>query len=586
MKSNVKKTLKYYFIEAKKHKLSLFLVLSSAFLGAVVDVIVPWFYKIMFDALVLGPESKAVVATVIGSLVLLAVFISLRWALWRINTFSLIHLEAKVMADLAVKCFAYLHRHSFAYFNNSFVGSFVKKVNWFTRAFEGIFDQLVFNLIPLAVNLVLIIIILSQKNIYLSLGLLLWSIVFLSISWIFAKFKLKYDIVRNEAESSTTAVLADTITNNSNVKLFNGYGRELKNFASKQEDLAGKRKFTWDLNAYFEAVQSFLSVVLEIGIIYAAIVLWQRKILTIGEFVLIQSYVFNIMDKVWGFNRVLKVIYENLSDAEEMTEILELPHEITDVPDAGILKVTAGKIDFRGVDFSYHEERNILSGFDLNIPACQRLAIIGPSGAGKSTVVKLLFRMHEVSGGKVMIDGQDISQVTQESLWHNISLVPQDPLLFHRTIKENIRYGRPEATDKEVISAAKAANCHEFISKLEHGYDTYVGERGIKLSGGERQRVAIARAVLKNAPILVLDEATSSLDSQSEGLIQDALDKLMQNRTVIVIAHRLSTIRKMDRIVVVDNGRVVEDGNHEQLLKDKQGIYHKLWRLQAGGFIE
>ncbi|OQA35391.1 MAG: putative multidrug export ATP-binding/permease protein [Parcubacteria group bacterium ADurb.Bin326] len=194
--------------------------------------------------------------------------------------------------------------------------------------------------------------------------------------------------------------------------------------------------------------------------------------------------------------------------------------------------------------------------------------------------------MHNISSGKVLIDGQDISKVAQESLWHNVSLVPQDPILFHRTLKENIAYGKPSATDDEILAASKAAHCHEFISSQEKGYDTYVGERGIKLSGGERQRVAIARAILKNAPILVLDEATSSLDSESEALIQDALANLMKNKTVIVIAHRLSTIRKMDRIIVVDKGGIIEDGNHESLSNQKDGIYARLWKMQAGGFIK
>lgn len=211
--------------------------------------------------------------------------------------------------------------------------------------------------------------------------------------------------------------------------------------------------------------------------------------------------------------------------------------------------------------------------------------MIGPSGAGKTTVIKLLLRNHDIASGKILVDGQEISRVTQESLWKNISLVPQDPILFHRTLLENIRYGKPEATEEEVVKAAKAAHCHEFISSFPEEYDTYVGERGVKLSGGERQRVAIARAILRNSPILVLDEATSSLDSESESLIQDALVNLMKDKTVIVVAHRLSTIAKMNRIICIDNGQIVESGTHEELLALKNGQYRKLWELQACGFI-
>jgi ATP-binding cassette subfamily B protein len=266
--------------------------------------------------------------------------------------------------------------------------------------------------------------------------------------------------------------------------------------------------------------------------------------------------------------------------------MLETPHDINDIPNAKNLIIKEGKIEFKKVDFNYNETRSILKDFNLTIEPHQRAAIIGASGSGKTTIVKLIFRMHDLTAGKLLIDGQDISKVTQESLWQNISLVPQDPILFHRTLLDNIRYGKPDASDDEVIEAAKAAHCHEFISEQTEGYNTFVGERGIKLSGGERQRIAIARAILRNAPILVLDEATSSLDSESEHLIQDALAKLMENKTVIVIAHRLSTIRQMDRIVVIEKGKIVEDGDHNKLLEFKEGIYHKLWQFQAGGFIK
>jgi ATP-binding cassette subfamily B protein len=339
------------------------------------------------------------------------------------------------------------------------------------------------------------------------------------------------------------------------------------------------------LGAALDALQGFLTVLLEIAVMYWAIRMWQNNQVTIGDLVLIQSYIFLIMERVWSFNKVLRAIYENLSDAEEMTIILNTPREIVDAPDAQELKVKAGKIEFQKVIFNYNQTRVILKNFNLTIASRERLAIIGPSGSGKTTIAKALLRMNDLTGGKILVDGQDIAKVTQESLWANISLVPQDPILFHRTLLENIRYGRPDATDEQVIEAAKAAHCHEFIQSLEQGYETYVGERGIKLSGGERQRVAIARAILRDAPIMVLDEATSSLDSESEGLIQQAIDKLMENKTVIVIAHRLSTIRKMDRIIVVDDGRIVEAGDHESLAQAEGGIYKKLWELQAGGFV-
>jgi ATP-binding cassette subfamily B protein len=292
-----------------------------------------------------------------------------------------------------------------------------------------------------------------------------------------------------------------------------------------------------------------------------------------------------VFHKLWNVGRNMRRVYQAIADGNEMTEMLLTPHEVQDVENAGLLKVNSGKIEFNHTSFSYKDQESIFNDFNLSISGGERVALVGPSGGGKSTIVKLLFRSYDLTGGGIEIDGQDISKVTQESLREQISLVPQDPILFHRSILENIRYAKPEATEKEVIAAAKAAHCHEFIEKLSSKYETMVGERGVKLSGGERQRVAIARAILKNAPILVLDEATSSLDSESESLIQDALKTLMQGKTTIVIAHRLSTIMAMDRIVVIEDGQITEQGKHEELLKDKDGKYQKLWHIQAGGFV-
>ena len=280
----------------------------------------------------------------------------------------------------------------------------------------------------------------------------------------------------------------------------------------------------------------------------------------------------------------VRSFYEALADSNEMTEILTTPHEVEDAPGAKLLKIKSGGIEFQNVNFKYEQAANVLQNFNLQIAPGERVALIGPSGGGKSTIVKLLMRFTDVQGGEILIDGQNIAKVTQDSLRQNISLVPQEPMLFHRTLMSNIRYGKPGASDEQVIEAAKLAHAHEFISKLPQGYKTFVGERGIKLSGGERQRVAIARAILKNAPILVLDEATSSLDSESEHFIQDALKNLMENKTVIVIAHRLSTIMQMDRIIVLENGKITEQGKHEELIKAKEGTYQKLWQIQAGGF--
>lgn len=284
-------------------------------------------------------------------------------------------------------------------------------------------------------------------------------------------------------------------------------------------------------------------------------------------------------------NRELRRFYDSFADAIEMVEILEMPHEISDIPDAKPLKTGDCEITFKNVSFYFNEGRPVLENFNLTIKGKEKLALVGPSGAGKTTVTNLLLRLYDVQRGSIEIDGQNIAAVTQESLRDVIAFVPQEPILFHRTLMENIRYGRREASDEEVFAAAKKAHCHEFISAMPEGYRTFVGERGVRLSGGERQRVAIARAILKGAPILLLDEATSSLDSESEALIQDALHNLMEGKTVVVIAHRLSTIMKMDRIIVIENGKVLAEGSHRELL-GKGGLYKKLWSIQAGSFAD
>ncbi len=586
MKYNTKLTLKIYWSEARKYRWAVLAIFICVIGGSATGIIIPLYFKRFFDILARGGGTQATITGLIGVLITIAWIEILRWMFWRAATFFNNYFQPNAMAALANRCFAYLHKHSFAYFNNNFVGSLVKRVNWFTRAFENVADKITWTIIPLFVDLAVVIAVLFYKDLWLGLGSVLWMTVFLIVNWIFTSYKIRFDIQRSEAETKATGVLADTITNNSNVKLFVGYHRELSLFANAMERVRSLRSFTWNLDGIFEAVQGVLVVAFEIGIFYLAIQLWKQGKLTVGDFVLLQAYTIIIFEKVWDFGKIIRNLYTDLSDAEEMTVILNSPHEIQDMPKAKKLVVSNGAIAFDAVDFYYHETRKIFADLSFIIPGQQKVALVGPSGAGKSTIVKLLLRMHDVAKGKILIDNQPITRVSQESLWGNVSLVPQDPILFHRTLMENIRYGKPDATDKEVLRASKLAHCHEFISEFPDKYETYVGERGVKLSGGERQRVAIARAILRNAPILVLDEATSSLDSESEHLIQDALAILMANKTVIVVAHRLSTIMKMDRIMVIDHGELVEEGTHTTLLKKTRGLYHQLWKRQVGGFMQ
>ena len=570
----------------RNYKLSLVVILISIIGATVIDSIIPIYFKNFFNLLSENKDKSLMISGLIRLIMFIGIFSLMRWLLWRIAVFVLNFFESINMADLSKTCFDHLHKHSYTYFSNNFTGSVVKKSKSFVNAFEVLADQLFFELIPAAVTITVITIVLARVNIFLGLGMLLWNIIFMVINWIFTKYKMKYDIQRSEAETTTSSFLADTVTNNTNIKLFNGYKKEFDGYSDLALNLHKIRRFTWDMNAKFYALQSFLMIILEVGIFYFAIKLWAKNILTIGDFVLIQSYVLTVIMMVWDFGKIINRIYERLAEAEEMTLILNLPHEIVDDINASDLEVNFGRIKFDKVNFAYDNNEKVIDDFSLEINPKETLALVGTSGSGKSTLVKLLLRLHDIQSGKILVDGQDISKVTQESLRNNISLVPQDPILFHRSLMDNIRYGKLQATDEEVIEASKLAHADEFINKLKDGYNTFVGERGIKLSGGERQRVAIARAILKNAPILILDEATSSLDSESEKYIQESLDHLTKDKTVIIIAHRLSTIKKVDRIVVISDKKIVEDGVHSGLIKLKAGIYKKLWDIQVGGFIK
>jgi ATP-binding cassette subfamily B protein len=320
---------------------------------------------------------------------------------------------------------------------------------------------------------------------------------------------------------------------------------------------------------------------LQILVLFLIIHFWYQGKISLGMFVLIQSYMFSLFDILWNLGKSLTRAMKAMTDMQEVVDIFDTPIDIVDPRKPEKLKINEGRVIFKEISFSYKGGISVFKDFNLEIAPGEHIGLVGHSGAGKSTITRLLLRFSDIKEGKIIIDGQDIKNITQNDLRSMISYVPQESILFHRTIGENIAYSRPSATREEIIDVAKKAFAHSFITRLPKGYDTLVGERGIKLSGGERQRIAIARAMLKNSPIVVLDEATSSLDSVSESFIQRAFEKLIKGKTTIVVAHRLSTISKMDRIVVLDNGDIVEMGTHKELL-EKNGVYANLWNHQTG----
>ena len=570
----------------KPQKWWMFLLVFSVILANVVAIIIPIFYKQFFDIITAGGNTGVIAKQLLMIIIYIAFLNGLFWLFYRIATLSNNTYQPMAIARLKQQSYDHLMLHSYSFFTNNFTGSLVQRVNRFARAFERLSDRLIWDLLPLFVKIVSIFIVVLFINKWIALIILIWAAVFLAFNITFSRWKLKYDIKAAEVDSKATGYLADTITNQNTIQLFNGLKFESQGYKKITQEQAEITKFTWNLDAVIEGGQGFLSFAIEFILFFFAIKYWQQGLITVGVFVLLQAYLINIIHQLWGFTRTVRDAYQGYADAKEMVEILLLPHEIKDKPIAKELLVSAGEIRFRNLSFSFNETREVLSDIDLVIRPGEKVALVGPSGAGKTIFIRLLLRLYSPASGKILIDGQDIAEVTQESLRKNIAMVPQDPILFHRTLAENIGYGKREAKLEEIEKVAKSAHCDEFVKDLPFGFKTYVGERGIKLSGGERQRVAIARAILKNAPILILDEATSSLDSHSEMLIQDALTTLIQGKTTIVIAHRLSTIQKMDRIIVIDKGKIIEQGSHNELLANENSLYKELWTLQAGGFLK
>lgn len=553
------------------------------------SIIIPLFYKKFFDTLTemsaVVPADVSPLTDIIISVLILNIII---WVIWRVYNTGINYLQAYVKRDAFQMAFNYLLEHSHSFFINNFAGSLVQRMNRFSRSYETLFDKITFDLLTLVIKVVGTMFVLYLVNPIFTYGMLVWVLLFLIISYFFTRYKLRFDVEAAATTSKLTGMASDAMSNHTSIQAFAATEYEGKRIGKTNAYFTTLNIFRENLDVIQNTIQSLLVLSIEFFIFYFGIKYWHVGLISIGTFVLAQSYIINLNNSLWGFGRIIRSVYEAIADAKEMVEMIKLPYEIQDVSNATDLRVSKGVIEFKNVGFFFGkkegEGKKVFDGLNISIKAGEKVALIGTSGAGKSTLVKLLMRLHDIQTGEILIDGQDIKKVTQKSLRENVSLVPQDPSLFHRTLMDNIHYGKRTATEGEVKEAARLAHCDVFIDELPHKYETFVGERGVKLSGGERQRVAIARAILKNAPILILDEATSSLDSHSEALIQDALHTLMEGKTTIVIAHRLSTIRKMDRIIVVSKGGVVEEGSHDELIKKPDGIYAKLWSLQAGGF--
>ncbi len=572
-----------YFGYARRRFWSFFFAIGFTAAAVAFEASTPSALRRVFDVFTGDVHAPETVVLLSHALLILFSLRVASWGLWRLGGWININFQPRTMAELQVDAYKYLLGHSYQFFADNFSGSLVKRIGRFVRAFEVLADEITYRWIPITVVMTGGAIGLYRQTPVFTLVFLGWFVVLFCFSIFAARWAVKADIERTAVDSELGGRMSDTISNAVTIKIFGSFDREVEAFKEVAHRYRRYQIRSWGRHEVIFLVQSTLSLALEMTFIYIGAMMTLRGELSIGDLVFIQTYLAIVFHQVWEMSRSLRHIFDAYADGKEMVDILQTVHQVRDVPQAKELKVTKGEIVFDGVTFGFGKEA-VLKDFSTAISQGQKIALVGPSGAGKTTITKLLFRFYNVRSGKILIDGQNIAKVTQDSLRRMISMVPQDPILFHRSLRENIAYGKPDATDEEIIEAAKKAHCHEFIEKLPLKYETFVGERGVKLSGGERQRVAIARAILENAPILVLDEATSALDSESEALIQGALKELMKDKTVIAIAHRLSTIMNMDRILVIEDGRISADGTHEELV-EKAGVYQKLWSLQAGSFI-
>ncbi|PBQ10185.1 ABC transporter ATP-binding protein [Pseudomonas syringae] len=475
--------------------------------------------------------------------------------------------------------FAYLQQHSHRFISNEFAGALTHRVFEIALGVNQTLSILLFDLIPLLVTLTLATVLLWTASPLLAMFMAGWSIVFIAVCYVLARRSHPLAQRYSAARSTSTGKVVDAVSNLANIRLFARHAFEhsyLGKFLDKE--VAAAYQSLW----YMEKIRWFQTgcgVVLKLGMLLMALYLWRTQRIDIAAFVMSTSLSLLIISDVGNLSRRFLEFFEATGNIANGVRTLIRPHEVIDRPDAKALQIKRGDIEFRDVGFSYGADKPIFECLNLVIPAGQKVGLVGTSSSGKSTLLNLLLRLYDVQQGAVLIDGVDVRDATQHSLHQQIGLIPQEPGLFHRSIRENIHYGRMDASLEELAEAIHRAGASEFIEGMEHGYESLVGERGVKLSGGQRQRIAIARVLLKNAPILVMDEATSSLDSITERFIQDKLDEIMEDKTVVVVAHRLSTVAHLDRILVFDKGRVIEDGSHEELLR-LGGQYSRLWNRQ------
>ena len=503
---------------------------------------------------------------------------------FRAFDWMLMRMEPKLRQHISDYLIRYMLGHSHTFYQQHMSGSLTDHVNNVARSIPQMLKIVIERFFVIVFALVIALITMMRFHMVLALTMLLWVFVFILVALLVARPAQELSDIASEAHSVATGCVTDTVSNMMSVSLFTG---ELYEASLLDKTFEKTAKAEQDRDWLLLKVQAFHTVsflVLEVVSLTVLVRGVSAGWVTPGDFSLILGINLSLIWVLWGLMQDLTTFIKAFGEISQGLKALTTPYDMIDAPNAPDLHVRRGEIVFENMDFEYSPENRIFKNVSITIPSGQKVGLVGYSGSGKSTFVNLILRLYDIQSGKILIDGQDIALVTQRSLRGSIALIPQDPSLFYRSLRDNIRYGRPHATDEDVVIAARHAHADKFIEKMPEGYDSLVGERGLTLSGGQRQRVAIARAFIKESPILILDEATSALDSITESYIQESLEHLMQEKTTLVVAHRLSTLMHMDRILVFDKGQIIEDGTHQELL-DQKGQYCTLWNAQVHGFL-
>lgn len=572
----------HFYLKARIAILGIFVFEAGQ---AACTILLPYAVKEIIDAVTLANEKGADVFDATQNPLILFGLLNLGIVLFsRASGAVLVTTGPRLRADIRKSLFQYLQHHSHRYFISHFAGSLANRIAEVSMSTMHTLWAITFDFYPLIIKSLVALAVLFTASSELALVLSLWLAAYVYISFVLAKRCRAYAKDFAEARSLVTGKVVDSVTNVMNAKMFARRRFEedyLTDYLNHEVDHALRTYWFMEKLRWF---QFTAAMVLMVAMVVFALKIWSEGDMSVGEFSMVAGLAIMLIEAARGLSRSFLEFFEYIGNISDGVSVFIQPHEIVDKPGATTLKVGRGEIAFRDVSFCYKEGVRIFDHLSVTIEPGQQVGLVGFSGSGKSTFANLILRLFEPQEGVIAIDGQDILSVTQDSLRESVSMIPQDPMLFHRSLMENIRYGRLEASDDDVVDAAKKAHAHEFILQTENGYASLVGERGVKLSGGQRQRIAIARAILKDAPILILDEATSALDSVTERKIQQGLNYLMQHKTVVVVAHRLSTIAHLDRILVFHEGRIIEDGSHAELLR-RNGHYAHLWNMQAGGFL-